>query len=231
MRINRFIAGCINISRRGADSLIKNGEVKLNGKVIKDFADIDEEKDIVEINGERLRLHRVKHYFAFYKPPFVLSATKDESGKAVVCDYFRDVDEKLICIGRLDYLSEGLLLVTNDGDFANMVMHPRFKIRKTYLIKTKNRLFEEEIRKMSRGVRLEDGFFKPLNIKLTKDPFWVVTAIDSGRNRVLRRFFKAFNVPILKLKRIAIGSIELGDLGMGMYRKIDPHELNQETTA
>lgn len=227
MRINRFIAGCIDVSRRGADSLIKSGQIKLNGKIVKDFVDIDEKRDIVEINGERLRFRSVKRYFAFYKPPFVLSATKDESGKAVVCDYFRDVKERLICIGRLDYLSEGLLLVTNDGDFANRVMHPKFKIRKTYLIKTKDRISDEEVKRMSNGVQLEDGFFKPLNIKLTKDPFWIVAAIDSGRNRVLRRFFKAFSVPILKLKRIAIGNIDLGNLEIGKYRKIDPRELMQ----
>jgi 23S rRNA pseudouridine2605 synthase len=230
MRVNKFIASSINISRRAADDYVKAGRVSVNGKIINNFIDIDEKNDVVIVDGNIVKPAAEKLYFAFYKPAYVLTAVRDSSKRKVVCDYFKNFNEKLICVGRLDYLSEGLLIVTNDGNFANMVMHPKFKIRKTYLIKTKSRLSEEEIKEMSRGVRLEDGFFKPLDIKLTKDSFWVVTAIDSGRSRVLRRFFKAFNVPILKLKRIAIGSIELGNLEMGMYRKIDPNELIQIKT-
>ncbi len=225
MRINKFIASCINISRRGADTLIKDGRIKINGEVIRDFKDIEPDKDIVELDGKVLKMEINKLYFAFYKPPFVLSATKDISGKAVVCDYFKDVEGKLICIGRLDYLSEGLLLVTNDGDFANKIMHPRFKIRKTYLIKTKEPLQQNTIKKLSEGVNLEDGFFKPVDIKTTKDPFWVIVSIESGKNRILRRYFSLFDIPISKLKRIAVGNIELGNLKPGKYRTIKPEEL------
>lgn len=225
MRINKFIASCINISRRDADKLIQEGRIKLNGKTLYDFVQIDPSKDIVELDSETLSLQKEHLYFAFNKPPFVLSATKDNTDKAVVCDYFKDVKGKLICVGRLDYLSEGLLLVTNDGEFANKIMHPRFKIRKTYLIKTKEPLSKNTLNKIANGARLEDGFFKPLSIKQTKDPQWVVISIDSGKNRILRRMFSYFGIPLLKLKRIAIGSIELGSLKTGEYRVIKTDEL------
>ncbi len=227
MRINRFIASCIDISRRNADELVKGGKVAVNGRIIKDFIDIDIENDSVEIEGQRLYIKDKKYYFAFYKPPFVLSANSDSTGKSVVCDYFNDINEKLICVGRLDYLSEGLLLVTNDGDFANTIMHPKFKIRKTYLIKTKNILNMDVLKKMSKGAKLDDGFFKPLTVKTTKDPLWVAVSINTGRNRVLRRFFRLFDIDISKLKRIAIGNIELGGLKPGEHRTINSQELAQ----
>ncbi len=225
MRINKFIASCINVSRRDADKLIKNGRIKLNGRTLYDFVQIDPLQDIVELDGEILSLQKDKLYFAFNKPPFVLSATKDSTNKAVVCDYFKDIDSKLICVGRLDYLSEGLLIVTNDGEFANKIMHPRFKIRKTYLIKTKEPLNKSTLNKLAEGAHLEDGFFKPLSAKQTKDPLWVVVSIDSGKNRILRRLFAYFDIPLSRLKRIAIGNIELGSLKAGEYRALTTDEV------
>ncbi len=225
MRVNRYLAQALNVSRRKADELIKEGRVKLNGKVLKDFVDINED-DSVEVDGEPVRIEKGrKLYFAFYKPPFVISSSKDEEGRQTVCDFFKGFEQKLICVGRLDYLSEGLLIVTNDGKFANLLMHPKYKVRKTYLIKTKDTVGADLLKRMSRGVGLEDGFFKPLSIKKTKNPNWIVVSIDSGRNRVLRRFFKAFNVGILKLKRIAIGDVELGSLKEGEYRELEKREV------
>ncbi len=225
MRVNRYLAQALNVSRRKADELIKEGRVKLNGKVLKDFVDINED-DSVEVDGEPVRIEKGrKLYFAFYKPPFVISSSKDEEGRQTVCDFFKGFEQKLICVGRLDYLSEGLLIVTNDGKFANLLMHPKYKVRKTYLIKTKDTVGADLLKRMSKGVGLEDGFFKPLSIKKTKNPNWIVVSIDSGRNRVLRRFFKAFNVGILKLKRIAIGDVELGSLKEGEYRELEKREV------
>ncbi len=225
MRVNRYLAQALNVSRRKADELVKEGRVKLNGKVLKDFVDINED-DSVEVDGEPVRIEKGrKLYFAFYKPPFVISSSKDEEGRQTVCDFFKGFEQKLICVGRLDYLSEGLLIVTNDGKFANLLMHPKYKVRKTYLIKTKDTVGADLLKRMSRGVGLEDGFFKPLSIKKTKNPNWIVVSIDSGRNRVLRRFFKAFNVGILKLKRIAIGDVELGSLKEGEYRELEKREV------
>ncbi len=225
MRINKFIASCINVSRRDADKLVKEGRIKLNGKTLYDFVQIDPLHDIVELDDKILSPQKEKLYFAFNKPPFVLSATKDSTNKAVVCDYFKDIEGKLICVGRLDYLSEGLLIVTNDGEFANKIMHPRFKIRKTYLIKTKEPLNKSTLNKLAEGAHLEDGFFKPLSVKQTKDPLWVVISIDSGKNRILRRLFSYFDIPLSRLKRIAVGSIELGSLKTGEYRELATYEV------
>ncbi len=221
MRINRFIAACKGISRRKADEFIKAGRVSVNGSPVNSFIDVDPDKDTVELDGETLKFESNRVYFAFYKPTRVLSSHSDPEGRATVCDFFRDVDtKKLICVGRLDYMSEGLLIVTNDGEFANLMMHPKFKIRKVYLVKTEEALPGKLLKKMEKGVVLEDGFFKPLKVEKTSNPHWLLVAIDTGRNRILRRFFKYFDIPILKLKRIAIGDIELGDLKEGSYKTI-----------
>ncbi len=226
MRVNKYLAQTLNISRRKADEFVKSGRVKVNGETLKNFVDISE-SDVLEVDGKTVVLNKQdKLYFAFYKPPFVISSTKDEEGRKTVCDFFDTINQKLICVGRLDYLSEGLLIITNDGEFANILMHPKFKVRKAYLVKTKEPLHAEKLRKMSKGVMLEDGFFKPLTIKKTANPNWVIIAIDSGRNRILRRFLKAFDVGIERLKRIAIGDIELGDLKAGQYRELSFNEIN-----
>ncbi len=225
MRINKYLAQALNISRRKADELVKAGRVKVNGEILDGFVDVSD-NDVVEVDSERVKVENIKKlYFAFNKPPFVISSTSDEEGRKTVCDFFGNIDQKLICVGRLDYLSEGLLIVTNDGKFANILMHPKFKIRKTYLVKTKEPLKARKLKRMSEGIMLEDGFFKPLTIKKTANPLWIVVAIDTGRNRILRRFFKAFDVGIEKLKRIAIGDIELGDLKEGEYRELSKEEV------
>ncbi len=227
MRINRFVAACEGISRRKADELVKEGRVRLNGAPVTSFIDVDPLKDRVELDGKTLKLPEKKLYFAFYKPPFVLTAHHDPDGRRVAAGFFNDINEKLIFVGRLDYMSEGLLIVTNDGEFANMVMHPKFKIRKVYLVKTKEKLPGKLLKKMEKGVLLEDGFFRPLKIEKTSNPNWILVAIDTGRNRILRRFFAHFRVPILRLKRIAIGDIELGDLKEGSYREIPPEIIRK----
>ncbi len=224
MRINRFLAKALNISRRDADELIKSGKITFNGEILNDFVEVGE-SDIVEFNGKRVQIEKGDVYFAFYKPPFVITSTYDEEGRTTVCDFFANVKNKLICVGRLDYLSEGLLIVTSDGKFANLLMHPRFKIKKTYLVKTKDVLGADLLKKMSKGIELEDGFFKPITIKRTQNPNWIVITIDTGRNRIIRRFLKAFNVKIERLKRIAIGPIELGNMKQGEYRELTKDEL------
>jgi len=225
MRINRYLAQALNVSRRNADELVKSGRVKLNGEVLRGFVDVGED-DQVEVDGEPVKIEKGrKLYFAFYKPPFVVSSSRDNEGRRTVCDFFKGFEQKLICVGRLDYLSEGLLIITNDGKFANLLMHPKYKVRKTYLIKTKDIVGADLLKRMSKGVKLEDGYFKPLQIKKTKNPNWIVVSIDSGRNRILRRFFKAFNIGILKLKRIAIGDVELGSMKEGEYRELERREV------
>ncbi|WP_025270599.1 pseudouridine synthase [Hippea sp. KM1] len=225
MRINKYLAEALKISRRKADEYVKNRRVKVNGKTINGFIDV-KETDVIEVDGEVLSLDKERLYFAFNKPPFVISSTSDEENRKTVCDFFEGIDKKLICVGRLDYLSEGLLIVTNDGDFANMLMHPRFKIKKTYLIKTARRLSEEELENLRRGATLEDGFFKPLKVQRTNNDRWILISINTGRNRIIRRFLKRFDIKIEKLKRIAIGNIELGNLKKGSYRKLTQEELS-----
>lgn len=224
MRINKFLSSNGLASRRKSDEYIKSGRVSVNNKIVRDFIDIDVENDIVEVDNNIIKPVKKKLYFAFNKPPFVLSATEDRSERKTVCDFFQDVSERLFCVGRLDYLSEGLILVTNDGNFANRLTHPKFGIKKQYLIKTADIVGDEIIDKMRKGAKLEDGFFRPIFIARTKNKLWIKIIIDIGRNRIVRRFLSYFNIPIDNLKRIAVGELRLNDLGEGQYRKLSQKE-------
>jgi len=224
MRINKFLSSSGVASRRKSDEYIKSGRVSVNDKIVRDFIDIDVENDIVKVDDNIIKPVKRKLYFAFNKPPFVLSATKDKSERQTVCDFFRDINERLFCVGRLDYLSEGLILVTNDGDFANRLTHPKFRIKKQYLIKTADIVDDELIDKMKRGVKLEDGFFSPIFVARTKNELWIKMVIDVGRNRIIRRFLSHFNIHIDNLKRIAIGGLRLDNLGEGQYRELSQEE-------
>jgi len=225
VRINRFVALCGNISRRKADEAIKEGRVSVNGRIVREFVDVDPQKDLVCLDDKRLRLPEGHLYLAFYKPPGFLVSNSSSDGKPLITSFFRDIERKLIFVGRLDFLSEGLLLVTSDGEFAHMVMHPAYEVEKVYLVKTKKPVKAALLKRMERGVQLEDGFFKPVQIRKTQQPQWLLIGIKTGRNRIIRRFFAHFNIPILRLKRIAIGNIELGSLQPGQYRHLTPLEL------
>lgn len=227
MRLNRYLAACGLGSRRNTEELIKGGLISVNGKIVKDFIDIDPKNAVVLYKGKTVRLEN-RLYFAFYKPPFVISSLKD-SNYQCIGDFFKHLDTRVFPVGRLDYLSEGLIFITNDGLFANTVAHPSSKIKKTYLIKTQKQLDNDTIKALSKGVMLEDGFFKPLFISSTENKLWIKLSMDSGRNRVIRRFFKKFNIGIQVLKRVSIGSVKLGNLAPGEYRLLEKNEMLQLT--
>lgn len=224
MRINKFLSSSGVASRRKSDEYIKSGRVSVNNNIVRDFIDIDVKNDIVRVDNKIIKPVKSKLYFAFNKPPFVLSATKDKSERHTVCDFFQDVNERLFCVGRLDYLSEGLMLVTNDGDFANRLTHPKFGVKKQYLIKTANIIDDELIDKMRKGAKLEDGFFMPVFVARTKNKLWIKMIINIGRNRIIRRFLSYLNIPIDNLKRIAIGDLRLDNLGEGQHRELSQEE-------
>ncbi|AHF96604.1 MAG: pseudouridine synthase [Desulfurella sp.] len=229
MRLNRYLAACGLGSRRKTEELIKNGLISVNGEIVRDFIDIDPRSENVLYKGKPIKLQD-KLYFAFYKPPFVISSLKDGTHRCIG-DFFGHLDIRVFPVGRLDYLSEGLIFVTNDGLFANKVTHPSKKVKKTYLIKTKKQIESKLLNELSKGTILEDGFFKPLFISFTENKLWIKLVMDSGRNRVIRRFFKKFDIGIDVLKRISIGGIKLGNLAPGEYRLLEESEILQLTQS
>lgn len=229
MRLNRYLAACGLGSRRKVEQLIKDGFISVNGKPVKDFVDIDPDKSNISYKGELIKPQK-NIYIAFYKPPFVISSVSDSAYRCIG-DFFNHLDVRVFPVGRLDYLSEGLIFVTNDGLFANKIAHPSKKVKKIYLIKTKKQLENKTLEKLSQGTMLEDGFFKPLFISFTENRLWIKLSMDSGRNRVIRRFFKKFEIGIDVLKRVSIGGVKLGNLRPGEYRFLEKNEILQLTQS
>lgn len=228
-RLNKFIASTGYCSRRKADELIRQGKVKVNGKTITELGTkIDPNKDKVEVEGKVLKKPEEKLYYKLYKPVGYLTALgKDKFGRKTLTDLFEEIGfkKKVFPAGRLDYNSEGLLILTNDGDFAQKLMHPKNKIPKTYIVEVFGRVNAKTFNKMKKGIKLEDVFLKPDDIKILKKTqtttIFEIT-IHSGQKRVLRRFFKKFGFPVKKLKRIAIGNIKLGNLKEKQIERINP---------
>jgi len=233
-RLNKFIASTGYCSRRKADELIKKGKVKVNGKpVIKLGTKINPEKDKIEINGKLLKPKNKKLYYKLYKPKGYLTALgKDKFGKKTLTDLFREIkfNKKVFPIGRLDYDSEGLLLLTNDGDLSYKLTHPKFKIPKTYIVEVEGRINAKEFNKMKKGTKLEDGFIKPDKIvikKKTKNSTIFKITIHSGQKRILRRFFKKFGYPVIKLVRISIGNIKIENLKEKEIKPLTKEEIKK----
>jgi 23S rRNA pseudouridine2605 synthase len=244
MRLNKFLAYAGFGARRKVEELIKQGRVEVNGEVVNSPAvEVDPKKDVVKVDGERVRLPKKFVYIAFNKPQGVLTAMERAPGdrRPIVADYFRKYPVRLFPVGRLDYNTEGLLIMTNDGELADRLAHPRYHVPKTYIAKVKGRVTPSEIERMKKGALLVDDkgkkyFLKPLDVKLlhpskTGRNTYVQITIDQGKNRVVRRFFDRFDHGVLKLKRVAVGPIKLGELPKGHYRELTPEEVKKVKKA
>lgn len=232
MRINKYIAACGKCSRRKADELIKGGRVTVNGKKIHDFMDIDPDADKVFLDGEQISLEKTKYYIALNKPRGFISAVSDDRERRSVSELTADLEARLYPVGRLDYNTSGLLLMTNDGDFANKVMHPRNNIFKTYRVLVSGVVDKKSLSKLASGVELEDGMTAPAKAELlgVNDSCSEVSiSICEGRNRQVRRMFEALGYKVLDLKRVSIGSIKLGNLPEGKWRHLTAAEIRQLT--
>ena len=240
MRLNKFLAYAGFGARRKVEEIIKQGRVTVNGEEVTSPAvEVDPEKDRVEVDGERVRLPKKFVYIMFNKPQGVLTAMERAPGdrRPIVADYFRKYPVRLFPVGRLDYNTEGLLLMTNDGELAEKLMHPRYHVPKTYIAKVKGKVTPAEVSRMRKGALLVDDkgkrfFIKPLDVKLlhpskTGRNTYVQITIDQGKNRVVRRFFDRFDHGVLKLKRVAVGPLKLGDLPKGRYRELTKEEIER----
>lgn len=228
-RLQKVIARAGIASRRKSEELIKEGRVKVNGKIVKELGIKVTSSDKVEVN--EIQIEREEPvYYLLYKPRGVISSVSDEKGRKVVTDFFQHLKERIYPVGRLDYDTSGLLLLTNDGEFANLLAHPRNEIEKVYVVKTKGIPSKENLRKLERGIRLEDGKTAPAKVKMLsldkkKETSIIEIIIHEGRNRQVRRMFEAIGHDVMKLKRERYGFLTLNGLSAGDARELTPHEV------
>jgi 23S rRNA pseudouridine2605 synthase len=228
-RLQKVIAHAGLASRRKAEELILEGKVKVNGTVVRELGTKVGPNDKVEVNEIPID-KEVPVYFILYKPRGVISAVSDDKNRQVVTDFFPHIKERIYPVGRLDYDTSGLLLLTNDGEFANALMHPKHEVDKVYVAKVKGIPLRESLRKLERGVMLEDGKTAPARTKLLstdnkKQTSIVEITIHEGRNRQVRRMFEAIGHPVVKLKRERYGFLTLQGLSAGEARELTPHEV------
>jgi len=229
-RLQKILSEMGIASRRESEELILEGRIKVNGKIAEIGMKADPQRDHIKVDGKLLTKREPKTYLLFNKPRNVVTTLKDPEGRPTVKDFLKDMKYRVYPVGRLDFDSEGLLLLTNDGDFANAIMHPSKKIAKTYEVKVKGVPEQQVLEKLKRGIRLEDGMTAPAKIKgpkTTENNSWLEVTIYEGRKRQLRRMFDQVGHSVLKLKRIRIGGIQIGDLAPGRYRHLTPDELNR----
>ncbi|HQG79092.1 MAG: rRNA pseudouridine synthase [Syntrophorhabdaceae bacterium] len=228
MRLSKYIAKCGISSRRKSEEIIRSGYVIVNDiKILEPYFSIDPDIDIIKIHGKEIIEDKKLLYIALNKPVGYLSDLNDPSGRKLARDLI-DIDSNIFPVGRLDYNSEGLIVFTNDGDFANILMHPRFSIEKEYLVKFKGRLDKEEILKLRNGVIIDKSLCKIKSIKFYASSInnnWYRVTITEGRNRIIRKIGEKIHHRVLKLKRIRIGNISLGNLLPGQYRFLTDKEI------
>jgi 23S rRNA pseudouridine2605 synthase len=233
-RLQKVIAHAGVTSRRKAEEWIQEGRVKVNGKVVRELGIKVSPNDRVEVN--EIPLEREEPvYYLFYKPRGVISSVSDDKGRKVVTDFFDFTDKRVYPVGRLDYDTSGLLLVTNDGEFSNLLTHPKHAIDKTYVAKVKGVPSKESLRKLEKGIQLEDGKTAPAKTKFLsfdkkKQTAIVEITIHEGRNRQVRRMFQAIGHEVLKLKREKYAFLTLQGLKTGDIRELTPHEVKQLRT-
>lgn len=230
-RLQKIIAGAGIASRRMAETLILQGRISVNGVVVTELGTkADAGKDDIRVDGKLISTDVSKVYFMLNKPRGYVTTLKDPEGRSIVTELLHGVEERVFPVGRLDYDSEGLLLMTNDGDFAQKMQHPRYKIPRTYRVKIRGHLTRRELNEIEEGMELEDGFFKPDAVHIEKTnpkSSWIFVTIREGRNRVIRRFFDAAGHPVGRLIRISLGELRLGNLGEGEFRPLKKREIDQ----
>ena len=215
-RLNKYIASCGVCSRRKSDELISSGKVKVNGQVVTNLGEKVSSKDIVEVDNKLIQKEEKKVYIVLNKPRGYVTTNSDEYNRKNVIDLI-DEDVRVYSIGRLDKDTEGLLLLTNDGEFSNKVMHPRNKIEKTYIVTTDTNVTNEQLEKLRNGVDIGDYITSPAKIKrIGNDKVQII--ISEGKNRQVRRMCDSVGINLLNLRRIQVGNILLGNLQSGKYR-------------
>ena len=228
MRINKFIAESGICSRRAADSLINDGAVKINGRIAK-LGDEVNDGDSVKVNGKTIGLIKIYDYYIMNKPKGYVSTVKDDKGRKTVIDLLPENSKRLFPVGRLDYDTEGLLILTNDGELTFKLTHPKNEVPKTYLVKTEKPVSDADVNKLRSGVVIDGVKTKKCNVRIieqNKSFTRLNVTITEGRNRQIRKMFEAINNNVDFLKRIKIGELTVSGLNRGEVRSLTPSEIN-----
>ena len=224
IRLNKYIAEAGVTSRRGADSLIEAGRVKVNGKRITELGCKVDQKSKVEVDGETIVLTSSKTYLALYKPRGVLSTMYDPEGRPSLAELMEFRKERLFHVGRLDKESEGLILLTNDGEITFRATHPSYGLEKTYLVQYDGELPKDAKSTLTKGVELEDGIGRVIGYKELPNN-WLELKIHEGRYHIIRRLMEAIGVEVIRLVRSQFGPILLGDMKEGRWRDLNDVEV------
>ena len=224
VRLQKFMADCGVASRRACEALIDEGRVKVNGKIVTtQGVKIDPINTKVKVDNESISATKTKTYLAFNKPAGILSTMSDPEGRPSLQDFFGSWPDRLFHVGRLDKESEGLIILTNDGQWAHESTHPSFGVEKTYLVQSEEPISRSAFQNLMEGVELEDGLAKPISV--ARRGAMIEVVIHEGRNQIVRRMFDALGYPVERLIRTAIGSIKLGELPPGKWRSLNSVEL------
>lgn len=230
VRLQKAIADAGIASRREAEKIIQEGRVTVNGKLVTELGfKVDPLNDHIKVDGKLIKKVDRLIYIAFNKPKEVMCTTYDPEGRVTIFDMIeKKVKERVWPVGRLDYHSEGLILLTNDGELTLRLTHPKYKVEKVYEVKVKDLPSEEKLNKLRKGVYLEDGKTLPCEItfiKKTKENSWFRVVLKEGKRQQIRRMFLRIGHPVMKLKRIAIGPLKLGKLPIGHFRYLTEKEI------
>ena len=231
IRLQKIISQAGISSRREAERLIIEGRVLVNGNVVRELgAKADPRTDDIRVDGKKIKKEEQKIYILLNKPKGCITTVKDDRGRPTVIDLLRGVKKNVYPVGRLDFNTEGILLLTNDGDFAQHLAHPRHKIPKTYSVKISGVPTEKELRKLSDGVVVFKRKTAPAQVRFdrtTGNNSWLTITLHEGKKRQIRRMCEIIGHPVIKLKRIRYGFLELGNLKIGEHRKLSGIEVKR----
>ena len=236
IRLNKIIADAGISSRRAADQLILDGRVTVDGSVVIELGGkYDPEINEIKVDGESLSISKSKTYLAFHKPAGIISTMSDPEGRANLGDYFKDRRDRLYHVGRLDKDSEGIILLTNDGDLAHRATHPSYGLEKRYLVEIEGEFNKQMSDQLLQGVRLEDGLARAMKVvharAVSKNHHWVEITIHEGRYHIIRRLIESLGLRVLRLIRLDFGPINLGDMKAGRHRVLNSQELTNLFTV
>ncbi|MBR5730644.1 MAG: rRNA pseudouridine synthase [Firmicutes bacterium] len=241
MRLNKYIAQAGLASRREADELTKEGKVTINGAVMKEPGYDVQEGDLVRVNGKLVSAPEKLCYYALNKPEGYITSTRDDRGRPTVLSLMTDVNARVFPVGRLDYDTSGLLIMTNDGALSERVAHPKGEVKKTYLARMNGPVSRDQLRQLQNGVMIDIPAYgkgsekgtrkyktKPAEVSIVYDKtreYVLQITISEGKNRQIRKMAEAVGLKVLALERISIGSVRLGRTKPGTYRKLTPEEI------
>lgn len=230
-RIQKILSRAGISSRRAAEKMIAEGRISVNQSVVMEpGTKVDADRDEIRVDGRLISCEAERVYILLHKPRGYVTTLNDPQGRPIVTDLLSGVTERVFPVGRLDFDSEGLLILTNDGDFSQRLQHPRYGIPKRYRVKVEGNFPKREIQHLEQGINLPDGRFTPSEVCLEKTnpgSSWLRLTITDGRNRVIRRAFESLGHPVCRLIRVSVADIKLESVREGAWRRMTPKEVDR----